>query len=278
MANLAECRGRRPDIDAIDKFIEIKVSYDSDVDHAHNGVRVLGAAGADARREVGDRRRDRDGSGGRQDPRPCTVAVHLLRRSRRGRRADRAVRRARLHSPRCSTRRATIKRGSSRLFAQTCFRVCVNASATANCTALGVHRRLSWPTANSSSRYSWISSVTGSPAPGSAPAAGAAAPVGVADSASASGRDGADARASASRAGAAAFPGERTPEARRDLDTWVILPIKRMSVSLLCLASRRHPRYRASPAGCPSCYACLEPVGLSVLGRWDLRHRLPPGV
>jgi hypothetical protein len=53
-------------------------------------------------------------------------------------------------------------------------------------------------------------------------------------------RDRADAEAP--RAGAAANLSERTPGARRDLDTWVILPIKRMSMSLLFLDSRGcHP-------------------------------------
>ena len=94
----AEAAGRN--VDDIDKFIEIKVSYDKDVDYAKEACHFWAPLALKPEEKTGHRRRDRDGGGGRQDPRPRPHPVHRLRRPRRGRREDRPLRRGRLQPPR----------------------------------------------------------------------------------------------------------------------------------------------------------------------------------
>ncbi len=107
----AEGAGRDPA--AIRHMIEIKVSYDRDRERAFDEHPSLGGAGAQAGAEGGHRGPDRDGAGGRRQPRPGAQPLHLLERPRGGRREDRRVRRARVRRSCCCTRPAPTSRASS---------------------------------------------------------------------------------------------------------------------------------------------------------------------
>ena len=89
MANLAEgAEKAERDPSAIRKMIEIKVSYDRDLDDAFESCEYWAALGLSHEQKARHRRPDRDGTGRRRERRQGAQPLHRLRRSRRGDRAD----------------------------------------------------------------------------------------------------------------------------------------------------------------------------------------------
>ena len=90
----AEKAGR--DYESIKRMIEVKVSYDADLEVAREGHALVGRARADARGEGRRRGPGRDGAPGRHRDRPRAHALHRLRRPAGGRGQDPALHRPRL--------------------------------------------------------------------------------------------------------------------------------------------------------------------------------------
>ena len=94
------------DAAGIKQMIEIKVSYDRDLDIAYKNTEFWAALAARARAEGGHRRPDRDGARGEREPRQGAHALHYLERPGGGRREDRRLLRARLPRARPARARA----------------------------------------------------------------------------------------------------------------------------------------------------------------------------
>ena len=108
----AEAAGR--DVDAVDRMIEIKVSYDTGPAGGAGEHAVLGAAGAEQGAEARHHRPGRDGAcGGCAAHRADRVAVDRRVRPGRGGRGRAAVRRGRPGPPGASTRRVRTSGASS---------------------------------------------------------------------------------------------------------------------------------------------------------------------